>query len=80
VCTWGPNRLGAGRRRAFRRRILPGVLVLLFAMRHFAEPVRRYLTHAIRFWPERYRARAEKLLVACVQGVESTRSDGALLA
>jgi uncharacterized protein (TIRG00374 family) len=56
-----------------------GLLVLLFAMRHFAEPVRRYLTHAIRFWPERYRARAEKLLVACVQGVESTRSDGALL-
>lgn len=57
-----------------------GLLVLLFAMRHFAEPVRRYLTHAIRFWPERHFARAEKLLVACVQGVESTRSDGALLA
>jgi uncharacterized protein (TIRG00374 family) len=57
-----------------------GLLVLLFAMRHFAEPVRRYLTHAIRFWPERHFARAEKLLVACVQGVESIRSDGALLA
>jgi len=57
-----------------------GLVVLLFAMRHFAEPVRRYLTHAIRFWPERYFARAEKLLVACVQGVESIRSDGALLA
>jgi hypothetical protein len=56
------------------------LVVLLFAMRHFAEPVRRYLTHAIRFWPERYFARAEKLLVACVQGVESIRSDGALLA
>ena len=57
-----------------------GLLVLLFAMRHFAEPVRRYLTHAIRFWPERHFARAEKLLAACVQGVESIRSDGALLA
>jgi hypothetical protein len=56
------------------------LLVLLFAMRHFAEPVRRYLTHAIRFWPERHFARAEKLLVSCVQGVESIRSDGALLA
>ena len=57
-----------------------GLLVLLFAMRHFAEPVRRYLTHAIRFWPERHFARAEKLLVSCVQGVESIRSDAALLA
>ena len=56
------------------------LLVLLFAMRHFAEPVRRYLTHAIRFWPERYFVRAEKLLVSCVQGVESIRSDGALIA
>ncbi len=57
-----------------------GLLVLLFAMRHFAEPVRRYLTHAIRFWPERFVARAERLLVSCVQGVESIRSDVALLA
>jgi uncharacterized protein (TIRG00374 family) len=57
-----------------------GILVLLFAMRHFAEPVRRYLTHAIRFWPERQFARAEKLLNACVQGVESIRSDAALVA
>ena len=57
-----------------------GLLVLLFAMRHFAEPVRRYLVHVIRFWPERHFARAEKLLGACVQGVESVRSDAALLA
>ena len=57
-----------------------GLLVLLFAMRHFAEPVRRYLSRAIRCWPERYIARAEKLLSAAVQGVESTRSDAALLA
>ncbi len=57
-----------------------GLLVLLFAMRHFAEPVRRYLSRAIRYWPERYIARAEKLLSAAVQGVESTRSDAALLA
>ncbi len=57
-----------------------GLLVLLFAMRRFAEPVRRYLTSAIRRWPERTSARAEKLLLGAVQGVESIRSDGALLA
>lgn len=57
-----------------------GLLVLLFAMRHFADPVRRYLTHLIRFWPERHFARAERLLAAWVQGMESIRSDGALLA
>jgi hypothetical protein len=57
-----------------------GLLVLLFAMRHFAEPVRRYLTRAIRFLPERHFTRMEKLLESCVQGVESTRSDAALLA
>jgi len=57
-----------------------GLLLLLFAMRHFAEPVRRYLTDWIRFWPERHVARAERLLVACVQGVASVRSDAALLA
>jgi len=56
-----------------------GLLILLFAMRRFSEPVRRYLTHAIRFWPERHFQRAEKLLIACVQGVESTRSDAALV-
>ena len=57
-----------------------GLLGLLFAMRHFAEPVRRMLARAIRFLPERHFARLERLLDACVQGVEATRSDAALAA
>ena len=57
-----------------------GLLALLFAMRHFAEPLRRLLTRAIRFLPERHFARLERVLESCVQGVEATRSDAALLA
>jgi uncharacterized protein (TIRG00374 family) len=55
------------------------VLVLLVSMRHLAEPVRHRLVAAIRFLPEARFRRIEKLLTAFVQGVESTRSDGALL-
>ena len=55
------------------------LLVLLISFRHFAEPARRRLTDALRFLPEAQFARAEKLVTAFVQGVESTRSDGALL-
>jgi len=55
------------------------ILLLLFAMRHFAEPVQRRLLAAFRFLPERYYAKFESLIGAFVQGVESTRSDGALL-
>jgi uncharacterized protein (TIRG00374 family) len=55
------------------------VLVALVSLRHFAEPVRRRLVTAARWLPERWSARAEKLVNALVKGVESIRSDGALL-
>lgn len=55
------------------------VLLLLVSMRHFAEPVRRRLVAAIRFLPEPQFLKIERLITAFVQGVESTRSDGALL-
>lgn len=55
------------------------ILVLLVTMRHFAEPLRRRLVSALRFLPERSRDKLEGLIGAFVQGVEATRSDGALL-
>lgn len=55
------------------------VLLALISLRHFAEPVRRRLIHAARWLPGRWCARAEKLVNALVKGVESIRSDGALL-
>jgi uncharacterized protein (TIRG00374 family) len=55
------------------------VLVLLVSMRHLAEPVRHRLLAALRFLPEARFRKIERLLTALVQGVESTRSDGALL-
>ncbi len=56
------------------------VLIMLLLFRHFAEPIRRRLLALLHFLPERHFRRAEKLITAFVQGVESTRSDGALLA
>ncbi len=55
------------------------ILLTLLSMRHFAEPLRKALLRWLRFLPERHWARAERWITACVQGVESTRSDGALL-
>jgi hypothetical protein len=55
------------------------VLVVLLSLRHFAEPARRRLTAAFRFRPEACFQRVERFLTALVQGVESTRSDAALL-
>ena len=54
------------------------VLVLILSMRHFAEPVRRMVLSALRFLPERRFCRIDRLITGFVQGVESTRSDGAL--
>jgi glycosyltransferase 2 family protein len=56
------------------------VLVLLLSFRHLAEPLQRRLVVFLRFLPETRFLRMEKLIKAAVQGVESTRSDGALLA
>jgi uncharacterized membrane protein YbhN (UPF0104 family) len=54
-------------------------LVLLVSMRHLAEPVRRRLLRWLRFLPEKQYGRAEHLITTFVKGVESTRSDGALV-
>lgn len=55
------------------------LLVVLLSFRHLAEPARRRLTDALRFLPEHQFLKAERLINAFVQGVESTRSDAALL-
>ncbi|HEY2016940.1 MAG TPA: lysylphosphatidylglycerol synthase transmembrane domain-containing protein [Bryobacteraceae bacterium] len=55
------------------------VLIMILSMRHFAEPVRRRLIAALRFLPEARYRKFEALITAFFQGVESTRSDGALL-
>jgi uncharacterized membrane protein YbhN (UPF0104 family) len=55
------------------------LLILLLSFRHLAEPARRRLTDALRFLPQSQFEKAEKLVAAFVQGVESTRSDGALV-
>lgn len=55
-----------------------GVLILIVCMRHFAEPLQRRLLSSLRFLPERHFRRVERLVTGFVQGVESTRSDGAL--
>jgi hypothetical protein len=54
------------------------VLVMLVAMRHFAEHLRLWLIRALRFLPERHFVKLERLITTFVQGVESTRSGGAL--
>ncbi len=57
-----------------------GILVAILLMRHVAEPFRRRLLRFLHFLPETQLARVEKLITGLVQGVEATRSDGALLA
>ena len=54
-------------------------LLLLLSMRHFAESLRRWLLTGLRFLPQLILTKIEKLVDACVQGVQSTRSDAALL-
>jgi uncharacterized protein (TIRG00374 family) len=54
------------------------ILILIFSMRHFAEPVRRLILSSLRFLPAKQFLKIEGLITAFVQGVESTRSDGAL--
>jgi glycosyltransferase 2 family protein len=55
------------------------LLGILLSLRHFAEPARRRLLAAFHFLPESQFHRMERLIGAFVQGVESTRSDGALI-
>lgn len=57
-----------------------GVLVLILCLRHFSDPFHRKLLSWLRaVLPDSQLPKAEKLLLSCVQGVESTRSDSALL-
>jgi uncharacterized protein (TIRG00374 family) len=55
------------------------VLGVVLGCRHLAEPLGRRLVRALRFLPEAQFRKLEKLVVAFAQGVESTRSTGALL-
>lgn len=55
------------------------LLIVIVAMRHFANPVQRRLTGFLRFLPDHHHGRIDRLLSTFVQGIESTRSDGALL-
>ena len=59
--------------------IAVALLVVLVSLRHFAEPLRRRLVAGLGLLPEARFRKLEKLVNAFVQGVESTRSDGALL-
>ena len=54
------------------------VFATLFALRHFSDPLHRRLMALLHFLPARHFHKIEKILVAFVQGVESTRSDRAL--
>ena len=55
------------------------LLIVLLSFRHLAEPARRRITDALRFLPAHQFQKAERIVSAFVQGVESTRSDAALI-
>jgi uncharacterized protein (TIRG00374 family) len=55
------------------------LLILILSFRHLAKPVQQRLVAGLRFLPEQRFVKVERWLEAFVQGVESTRSDGALL-
>jgi uncharacterized protein (TIRG00374 family) len=55
------------------------MLGLLAAFRHFSSGIARRLLGALRALPEKYFQKADRMIAAFVQGVESTRSDRALL-
>ena len=55
------------------------VLGLLAAFRHFSAAMRRRLLGALAALPERHFKRADRLITAFVQGVESTRSQKSML-
>jgi len=56
------------------------VLILVLSFRHFSGPIERGITAFLRFLPDAQHQRAEKIVAAFVRGMESTRSDAALLA
>jgi hypothetical protein len=56
-----------------------GLLFLLIFFRHLGPGAERWILRAFRFLPQAQVARLERTLTAFLQGVESTRSDAALL-
>lgn len=56
------------------------LFVVLLLLRHIAEPLRARLMGALAFLPPGKLQKVEKLVSAFVQGLEATRSDGALIA
>jgi uncharacterized protein (TIRG00374 family) len=55
------------------------MLAVLGAFRHFSSGIRRWLLGALRALPEKHFQKADRIVTAFVQGMESTRSDRALL-
>jgi uncharacterized membrane protein YbhN (UPF0104 family) len=55
------------------------ILLILLSLRHFAEPLRVRLLGMLHRLPEKRIAHFEKLIDALFQGVESMRSDSAML-
>jgi uncharacterized protein (TIRG00374 family) len=55
------------------------IFLLILSFRHLAQPVQSRLMAAFRHLPEHRFQKLERWITAFVQGVESTRSDGALL-
>lgn len=56
------------------------VLLTLLGLRHFADPVRRRVLSALHHLPEKRYRRIEHFFNCVVEGVRSTRSDGAMVA
>jgi len=54
-------------------------LLLLVTMRHLAVPLSHRLLRGLKYLPEKQFERAEHLITTFVKGIESTKSDGALL-
>lgn len=55
------------------------VVVVLVVFRHFTEPARHALMRVLQVLPETFQAKADKFVGAFLQGVESIRSDSALV-
>ncbi len=55
------------------------VLLVLLSLRHFADPVQRWLLRLLRFLPDSRHGKVEKFITSFVAGAASTRSDTALL-
>ena len=56
-----------------------GLLILLLFFRHLMSPAQRLLDRGFGFLPEKVRIALNRLVTAFARGVESTRSDAALL-